>query len=50
MWNEPDIGLPKKTPEEIAAFNVRTAKIVKRNIPDSRIAGLSLSRTEPFLS
>ena len=42
MWNEPDIG-KGKTPEEIAAFNVRTAKIIKRNIPDSRIAGLSLA-------
>ena len=47
MWNEPDIppydGSPKKTPEQIAAFNVRTAKIVKRNIPDAKIAGLSLA-------
>ncbi len=43
MWNEPDIGEPKKTPEMIAAFNVRTARIVRRNIPDARIAGLSLA-------
>ena len=47
MWNEPDIGSPKKTPEQIAAFNVRTAKIVKRNIPDARIAGLSLASSDP---
>ena len=47
MWNEPDIGNPKKTPEAIAAFNVRTAKIVKRNIPDARIAGLSLAHNNP---
>ena len=47
MWNEPDIGSPKKSPESIAAFNVRTAKIVKRNIPDSRIAGLSLAHNDP---
>ena len=47
MWNEPDIGEPKKTPEAIAAFNVRTAKIVKRNIPDARIAGLSLAHNDP---
>ena len=46
MWNEPDIGTPKKTPEQIAAFNVRTAKIVRRNIPDARIAGLSLARND----
>ena len=49
MWNEPDIGEPKKTPESIAAFNVRTAKVVKRNIPDSRIAGLSLAHNDPAL-
>ena len=44
MWNEPDIGEPKKTPEMIAALNVRTARIVKRNVPDAKIAGLSLAR------
>lgn len=48
MWNEPDIapsdGSAPKTPEQIAAFNVRTARIVKKNIPDARIAGLSLAR------
>ena len=49
MWNEPDIGKPKKTPEAIAAFNVRTAKIVRRNIPDARIAGLSLAHNDPQL-
>ena len=47
MWNEPDIrpkdGSAMKTPEQIAAFNVRTAKIVLRNIPDAKIAGLSLA-------
>ena len=47
MWNEPDIGNPVKTPKEIAEFNVRTARIVKRNIPDARIGGLSLSRNDP---
>ena len=48
MWNEPDIrprdGSSPKTPEQIAAFNVRTARIVKRNIPDAKIAGLSLAQ------
>lgn len=43
MWNEPDIGLPKKTPAQIAAFNVRTARIIRKNIPDARLAGLSLA-------
>ena len=46
MWNEPDIGTPKKTPPAIAAFNVRTAKIIRRNIPNARIAGLSLAHNK----
>lgn len=47
MWNEPDIGEPKKSVEDIVAFNLRTAKIIKRIIPDSRIAGLSLAKNDP---
>jgi len=51
MWNEPDIrprdGSEKKTPEQIAAFDVRTAKIILRNIPNAHIAGLSLARNDP---
>ena len=55
MWNEPDIGNPADTtavgghhtPENIAAFNVRTAKTIRRNIPDARIAGLSLATNDP---
>lgn len=49
MWNEPDLHIdsPPKTIEEIAAFNVRTAKIIKRNIPQARIGGLSLMREDP---
>jgi len=55
MWNEPDIYNPADTaavgghhtPEAIAAFNVRTAKIIRRNIPDARIAGLSLATNDP---
>ena len=39
MWNEPDNN-ERHTPEMVADFNVRTAKTVKRNIPDARIAGL----------
>ena len=51
MWNEPD-NLPKPgkkrlTPEEIAAFNVRSAKIVRRNVPNARIHGLSLGYNDP---
>jgi hypothetical protein len=54
MWNEPDITNPalpgheiKKTPQEIAAFNIRTAKIIRKVIPDSRLAGLSLATLSP---
>ena len=46
MWNEPDLGgkgIQPKTPEQIAAFNLRTAKIIRRNIPDARLGGLSLA-------
>lgn len=46
MWNEPDIHRvdePAKTPEQIAAFNVRTAKTILRTIPNAHLAGLSLA-------
>ena len=48
MWNEPDINKAHK-PADIARFNIRTAEIVKRVIPDARIAGLSLASTSPKL-
>ena len=48
MWNEPDIN-KKHKPKDIAAFNIRTAEIIKRIIPDSRIAGLSLASSSPKL-
>ncbi len=48
MWNEPDFCKEgTRTPEEIAAFNVRTAKAILKNIPDARIAGLSLATNDP---
>lgn len=44
MWNEPDINhTSDNTPEKIAAFNVRSAKILRRHMPDCRIHGLSLA-------
>ncbi|MGI6415789.1 MAG: beta-galactosidase [Thermoguttaceae bacterium] len=46
MWNEPDIGV-SKTPRMIAEFNIRTAEIIKRVIPDARIGALSLARIDP---
>ena len=48
MWNEPDIN-KKHSPTDIAAFNSRTAEIIKRVIPDARIAGLSLASSSPTL-
>ncbi len=38
MWNEPD-GNKNHTPEMVADMNIRTAEIIKRVIPDARIAG-----------
>ena len=42
MWNEPDNRLKVNTPDMIAAFNVRSAKILRRHMPDCRLHGLSL--------
>lgn len=51
MWNEPDIrpmdGSPAKTPEQIAAFNVRTARAILKECPDAKIAALSLAMNDP---
>ena len=55
MWNEPDIANPaapqgepsSKTPAQIAAFNVRTARIIRRIIPDASIGALSLASAQP---
>ena len=51
MWNEPDIpprdGSAPKTPAQIAAFNVRTAKAILKEIPDAELAGLSLAMNDP---
>lgn len=47
-WNEPDINdMQFNSAEEIAAFCLRTAKIIRRNVPDARIAGLSLATADP---
>lgn len=46
MWNEPDIN-KKHTPADIADFNIRTAEIIKRLIPDARIGALSLATLNP---
>ena len=46
MWNEPD-NVKSNTPPVIADLNVRTARILKRIMPDCRIHGLSLARSNP---
>ncbi|MDR2117548.1 MAG: hypothetical protein LBP87_14320 [Planctomycetaceae bacterium] len=45
MWNEPD----RHGGVAIADFNIRTAEIIKRIIPDARIAALSLAGNNPKL-
>jgi len=43
VWNEPNFGDNSvNTPEITAAFNIRTAEIIKRIQPGARISGLSL--------
>ena len=50
MWNEPDLrSRANNTPPAIAAFNVRSAKILKRYMPNCRIHGLSLANPNPKL-
>ena len=49
MWNEPDIKISVFTPSMIAAFNVRSAKILRRHMPDCRLHGLSLANQSPDL-
>ncbi len=41
-WNEPN-GCKQNTPELVADNNIRTATIIKKHIPDARIAGLVLT-------
>jgi len=46
MWNEPD-NWNINPPAVIADLNVRTARILKRIMPDCRLHGLSLARNVP---
>jgi hypothetical protein len=46
MWNEPD-GNKNHTPEMVADIDIRTAEIIKRVIPDARIAGGVLCGPKP---
>ena len=47
MWNEPDNNRKVNTPARVAAFNLRTAKIIRRNCPDAKLQGLSLGGNDP---
>lgn len=46
MWNEPNNN-KAHTPEMTADFNIRTAEIIRRVIPDARIAGGVLNSPNP---
>lgn len=44
MWNEPDINrTTNNTPVTVAAFNVRSARILRKHMPNCRLHGLSLA-------
>ena len=47
MWNEPDLRNGNNPPDAVAAFNVRSAKILKKHMPDCRLHGLSLASSSP---
>ena len=47
MWNEPNIK--GRTPAVITDFNIRTAEIIKRVIPDARIGALVLTWPDPVM-
>ena len=49
MWNEPDANLNINPHAAIAAFNVRSAKLLRRVLPDCRIHGLTLANVDPEL-
>ena len=46
MWNEPDTN-PETTAEEVVSFNIRTAETILSEIPDAKIAGLSMASHHP---
>jgi hypothetical protein len=41
-WNEPNLN-KNNTPESVALFNIRTAKVIRKIQPDANIAGLNLA-------
>lgn len=47
IWNEAD-GNRQNTPQQLAEFNLRTAKIIKRIDSNAKIAGLTLCHLDRF--
>jgi len=47
MWNEPDLRRGNNSPDMVATFNIRSAKILKKHMPDCRLHGLSLASASP---
>lgn len=47
MWNEPDINPKENTASDVAAFNVRSARILRRHMPKAVLHGLSLAHNDP---
>ena len=47
MWNEPDTSRAQNDLRAVAEFNVRTAKIIRRLSPESRISALQLAQPTP---
>jgi hypothetical protein len=43
VWNEPDLGRAGNDPATVAAFAIRTAETVRREIPDATIAAFALA-------
>ena len=47
MWNEPDTHRAKNDPRAVAEFNVRTARLIRRLSPESRVSALQLAQPTP---
>lgn len=49
MWNEPDTARAANGSAAIGAFNVRTAKVLRRVVPEAHLSALQLAAHEPDL-
>lgn len=48
VWNEPNLGKNKEHPDRYAALFTNTARVIRKNDPEVKIAGLSLSGSMPL--